>query len=47
MEAMKTSLVAPDGITFVPTYTPTIEETIKASGGHQQMMCEATIEFES
>jgi hypothetical protein len=43
METMKSELVAPDGITFVPTYMP----TIKASGGHQQMMCEAVLEFES
>ncbi len=26
----------PDGVIFIPTYVPTVEETIKASGGHRQ-----------
>ncbi|SEA75255.1 hypothetical protein [Leifsonia sp. 21MFCrub1.1] len=46
MVITKDEVIAPDGVTFVPTYVPTIEETIKASGGHQQMMCEAAPEFE-
>jgi len=31
-----TEIEAPDGIIYIPTYIPTIEETIKASGAHQQ-----------
>lgn len=30
------SVETPDGALFIPAYVPTIEETIKASGAHQQ-----------
>ncbi|MEJ1113647.1 hypothetical protein WBN73_06510 [Paenarthrobacter sp. CCNWLY172] len=29
-------LVSPDASTYIPVYVPTIEETVKASGGHRQ-----------
>jgi hypothetical protein len=31
-------VASPDDVLFIPTYVPTIEETVKASGGHQQAM---------
>lgn len=30
------TLLTPDGAIYVPVYVPTIEETVKASGGHRQ-----------
>ncbi|MGG5170900.1 hypothetical protein ACQR35_01815 [Pseudarthrobacter sp. J1738] len=30
------TITTPDGLTIIPTYVPTIEETVKASGGHRQ-----------
>ncbi|GAA4673756.1 hypothetical protein [Frondihabitans cladoniiphilus] len=32
-------IAAPDDVLFIPTYIPTIEETVKASGAHRQVMC--------
>ncbi|ARC55794.1 hypothetical protein AS850_01715 [Frondihabitans sp. 762G35] len=31
-------VASPADVLFIPTYVPTIEETVKASGGHQQAM---------
>lgn len=28
-------ITSPDGVVVMPAYVPTIEETIKASGGHR------------
>lgn len=36
MKQVAEKITAPDGLTIIPTYVPTIEETVKASGGHRQ-----------
>jgi hypothetical protein len=37
VEPVTASVATPDGVTFLPVYVPTIEETVKASGGHRQV----------
>ncbi|RPE77415.1 MULTISPECIES: hypothetical protein [unclassified Frondihabitans] len=32
------TVASPDGALFIPTYVPTIEETVKASGAHRTVM---------
>lgn len=36
-DASVETIATPDAVTFLPVYLPTIEETVKASGGHRQM----------